>query len=94
MKLADQPFAKLSSERILNALAKLIESLEDPRVQLYLFFLEQLRPFSRTELLRSVRADVVRLSADQVDRALAYLFQKNLIGKVACGKETLYYPVV
>jgi len=92
--MSDHPLAKLSSERALNALVKLVEGLEDPRVQLYLFFLENLRPFTRTELLRSVRADVVRLSPDQIDRALSYLFQKNFLGKILCGKETLYFPVV
>jgi Fe2+ or Zn2+ uptake regulation protein len=92
--MPDRPFVKLSSERILAAMAKLVGTLEDPRVQLYLYFLEQLRPFSRGELLRSVRAGVVELSADQIDRALSYLHEKKFLDKRQCGKEALYFPVL
>jgi hypothetical protein len=93
--VSDEPLAKLSSERALNAMVKLVEELDDPRLVLFMFFLRNVgRPFTRTQLLRSVRADVVRLSGDQVDRALSYLFQKNFLGKVSCGKETLYFPVL
>ena len=92
--MTDRPVDRLSSERLLGALAKLVATLDDPRVQLYIFFLEQLRPFTRSELLRMLRIDVLPLSPDQIDRALAYLFQKNCLGKLACGKEILYFPVV
>ncbi len=83
---------KLSRERVLGALAKFLGSLEDPRLQLLLFFLEQLRPFSRGELLRFLRINVLQLSPDQVDRALGYLHDKGFLEKRRCGKETLYYP--
>jgi Fe2+ or Zn2+ uptake regulation protein len=92
--MIERPFVKLSSERILGALEKLVGTLEDPRVQLYLFFLEQLRPFSRGELLRSIRINVLPLSPDQIDRALSYLHEKKFLDKRQCGKETLYFPVL
>jgi Fe2+ or Zn2+ uptake regulation protein len=85
---------KLSSERVLGALAKLVGTLEDPRVQLYLFFLEQLRPFTRGELLRFLRIKVLPLSPDQVDRALSFLQEKGFLAKRYCGKEALYFPVL
>ncbi len=84
----------LTRERVLAALVKLVVSMEDPRVQLFVFFLEQLRPFSRTELLRFLRINVLQLSPDQVDRALRYLHQKGFLEKRRCGKEILYYPRV
>jgi DNA-binding transcriptional ArsR family regulator len=92
--LTDRAIVKLSSERVVGALAKLVGTLEDPRIQLYLFFLEQLRPFSRGELLRFHRARVLQLSPDQVDRALSYLNEKGFLAKRRCGKEALYFPVL
>ncbi|HZY95363.1 MAG TPA: hypothetical protein VFE98_11000 [Candidatus Bathyarchaeia archaeon] len=92
--MTDRAIAKLSSERLLGALARLVGTLEDPRVQLYLFFLEHLYPFSRVELLRFHRARVLQLSPDQMDRALSFLQKKGFLAKRRCGKEALYFPVL
>jgi hypothetical protein len=85
---------KLSQQRVLAGLVKFAVRLEDPRVQLYLFFLEQLRPFSRGELLRFLRINVLEMSGEQLDRALSYLHEKKFLEKRRCGKQVLYYPIL
>jgi len=85
---------KLSRDRALAALVKLAARLEDPRLELFHFFLEQMRPLTRSELLRLIRLDVLQLTPDQLDRSLSYLHRTKFLERKHCGKQVLYFPII
>lgn len=64
-------------------------SLEDTRAAVYLLLLEQLRPLSRRKIL-----EVTEFQPGTLDRALKFLYDKELIEKFQGRQEVYYYAKV
>ncbi len=76
-------------ERENRALRELIQRFEDPRGKVYLLLVDRLRPVSRKELLR-----LTRYPPGTLNRALGWLGEKELVGKIQGQRRLVFYYAV